>query len=146
MKFNFGTGIFLALAAFVLFMLYFFLRTPSQTAEVITQHAYEEGNEYQKQLDDQNRARKFGSLTLFAKAPLTVELILPGDSVNVGTVTGKATFARPDRGGADVQLDIRGGLRQTLRDARLTSGRWRVRVQWVQSGQSFYDEALIDLP
>jgi hypothetical protein len=146
MKINFGTGLYLAMGAFMLFILYFFLIAMRDDTPMSSRQAWEDSQTYTRRQGQQQATRAYGTLRV---QPLVngVQVFLPGDSAAAATqLVGELRFQRPDNETMDFTLPLRGGLHHTVVDKRLRTGRWRLKAEWTTGGKTYYDEATFYQP
>jgi len=146
MKINFGTGLFMAMGAFMLFILYFFLVAMREQTPMSTRQAWEDSQTYTQRQGQQEATRALGILRV---QPLAngVQVFLPGDSATTVTnLQGKLRFQRPDNETMDFTLTLQGGLLHTVVDPRLKTGRWRLKAEWTSAGTTYYDETTFYQP
>ena len=141
MKFNWGTGIFIFLAIFILAVIVFYIYISNLDIHLV------EDNYYEKELVYQERIDKFNNtLTLSGKISILTEpgiLVIqfpplePDDSPE-----GSVLFYRPSDPGKDVTLPLQlnDSLQQAFDISNLDKGRWMIKMDWKMGGKEYYFE------
>ena len=145
MKFNWGTGIVLAYAAFVILMIGMVIATSRQDPGLMQKDYYELDLNYQARL---NKKQNAGALMV---AP-TVRFDLEGKSVEVALpaemsgATGTAKCYRSSTTGEDFITNIEHNNNLSIPAAHLTPGRWHIELDWESGGKAYFYETTFIVP
>lgn len=140
MKINWGTGIVIALIAFISFILFFVLRMTfddRSNHELVREDYYKAELGFQDEIDAQKNADK-DNMGLSTKN--TPEGILIGFPENLEPldIQGTISVYRPSNKHLDFDLPI--NLSQNgmlIPDNRLLDGRWNLKISWEYQGKSY---------
>lgn len=135
-NFTWGHGVFLALAAFIIFILSMLFLFPNgqKNSEMVTDHYYEEELEYQTVIDAKRRADTIKEKPSFSQNADGIKLTFPKDINNANSQI-KFVLNRSD----DQNLDIK---RTEQLDANqsfiipanvLTKGNYTLRLMWTKN-------------
>ena len=146
MKFNWGTGIVLAFAAFISFILYFVYRAsadPKAEHDLVTEAYYTRESQYQARMEAAANLAARGSAVRVERNGSGLTLRFPEGILPDGTA-GTVEFYRP----SDKQFDFQRNLEQGadtlfVPDSRLLHGRWDIRLDWETGGKPYFQEIRI---
>lgn len=139
-KFNWGHGVILALASFILFILFMILVFPQgqQNAEVISEHYYEDELVYQDVIDAKNNADKLTAKPSFYEDIHGITITFPKD---IKPNDGKANFLlfRTNDSNFDVKKEVQ--LSQshsfTIPTKILAAGSYTLKVKWTTDKKKY---------
>jgi hypothetical protein len=146
LRLNWGTGIALAYAVFVIGTTGFVVFALGQPVELVSADYYSRSLTYDERLDAERHADALGDALRWTPASDGRALIitLPRDQ----KVTGTLTLYRPSSVAADrvvpLAIDARG--EQRLPFDGLASGRWILQMDWQAAGQRYYRENAVQVP
>jgi len=141
MKFNWGTGIFIVLALFVLAVITFYLYITNLDINLVEDKYYEKELVYQEQIDKINN-----TLSLQDKIKISQEpgvLIVQFPTLDPGhSPEGSVLFYRPSDPEKDftMPLQLNDSLQQFFDISKLDKGRWLLKVDWKMGGKEYYFE------
>ncbi len=141
-KFNWGTGIVLAVTLFVIATLSVVSYMISLDFYLVSNDHYQEGVEYQQTIDKKQRAENLENpvVVLFDEPTVSIKLIFPQELLT-DSLAGNVTFYRPNNPELDkrytLSLDREG--RQSIPVGEFEEGRWKLTVEW-QSDSLLYIE------
>ncbi len=140
MKFNWGTGIVLAFAAFIAFILYFVVlstRDPASNHDLVTEDYYRKELMYQEDLDAARNLEEIGG---GVKASITSEglqIEFPAQMAP-NKIKGTVSLYRPSNKQLDFETPIQlSNKQQLIPKSRLLDGRWDIRVYWTYEGKPY---------
>jgi hypothetical protein len=157
MKLSWGTGIFVFIVLFMLFMLTLVYLCTKQSFDLVSDNYYEQELLYQRQVDrKQNSADLKEKLTVnYEKVKQAVEIQYPS-STDAKKLSGDIVFFKPDDSKLDFTVNINpdqpsrlnrdpssGGLSQLISSSKLAKGLWRLKISWSAAGTSYYQEEKI---
>lgn len=142
-KFNWGTGIFLAVTLFVIATLSVVSYLISLDFYLVSKDHYEQGVEYQETIDGQQRVKNLDNpvLVLFDEPSVSIKITFPKE-LRSDSLSGSVTFYRPNDSELDrkfkLQIDEDG--RQTIPVSDFEKGRWKLTLEWKQDSLVYIDE------
>lgn len=142
-KFNWGTGIFLAVTLFIIATLSVVSYMISLDFYLVSNNHYEEGVEYQETIDSQQRVKNLKNpvLVLFDEPTVSIKITFPKE-LRSDSLSGSVTFYRPNDSELDrkfkLQIDEDG--RQTIPVSDFEKGRWKLTLEWKQDSLIYIDE------
>jgi len=140
MKINWGTGIVIAIVAFMGFILFFVITmTTSHDAnhDLVTEEYYKAELGYQKEIDAETNARAASSQIRLKKSPEGLLVIFP-DGFNDTNINGIVSLYRPSNKNLDFNLPISlSNSHLLIPDNQLLEGRWDIKVSWQHEEKEF---------
>jgi len=147
MKFNWGTGIFLAYTIFAIALFSFVYQSTKQDNSLVVDNYYEEDLQYQQQYERMQRANSLSApvKVQFDQSAASVVVTFPEE---VSAPSGSIHFYRPSDQRFDFRVDLavdeKGG--QLVPVKGKLGGRWIVKILWEEAGNEFYVERDLVLP
>ncbi|HMB61710.1 MAG TPA: FixH family protein [Eudoraea sp.] len=140
MKINWGTGIVLAFAAFIAFILYFVvLASTGDRAghDLVTEEYYKAELAYQDEIDARSNALGLKPGIKISKTEGGLKIQFP-PAMDYENTKGKVSLYRP----SDKQLDFDLALSLSnthllIPDKRLLGGRWDIKIFWEYQGKPY---------
>lgn len=126
MKFNFGHGVFLGAAAFVVFIFFLVSNMLQQDVDLVAKDYYEQGIDFQEQIE-KNKLEKSG---VFSPRQEAQTLVFDCDSLP-STGAYHLAFYRP----SDAKMDftavahVKEG-KLSFQDSRIAYGDWTITLTW----------------
>lgn len=147
MKFNWGTGIFLAYTLFAVALFWFVYQSTKQDNSLVVDNYYEQDLQYQQQYERMQRANSLSApvKVQFDQSAAAVVITFPEE---VSAPSGSIHFYRP----SDQRFDFRADLavdelhKQVIPVKGKLGGRWIVKILWEEDGQEYYVERDLVLP
>ena len=140
-KFNWGTGIFISIASFMIITIILTFVFMNQRVDLVANDYYEKTLTYQKQIDTYKRTAELKEMVSFNYAGDKINLSFP-DSFLRQVDNGKLYFYRPSDSKKDfiipIQLDKNG--RQTFNTVKIDKGYWKVEIEWSMNKQNYLME------
>ena len=140
MKFNWGTGIVLAFAAFIAFIMYFVVLASTDNSanhDLVTEEYYKEELAYQKEIDALSNARVYASQFTFVEHENGLTITFP-PKMNYKDIEGKVSLYRPSNKHLDFDFPISLSNKHLLiPDKRLLDGRWDIKIYWDYQGKEY---------
>ncbi|WP_196889703.1 FixH family protein [Aureivirga sp. CE67] len=140
MKFNWGTGIALALAAFMIFILSFVYRVmfdDKYEHHLVSEDYYKEELYYQNEIDKMNNANSLKEKIQITTTDKGVEIIFPQE-FDTNKINGKVSFQRLAEAKLDFELPVK-LMSHTLvipKD-KLIEGRYDIKLDWTYDGKEY---------
>lgn len=142
-KFNWGSGIVLAVTLFIIATLSVVSYIISLDYYLVSSNHYEEGVEYQQTIDNKNRAQNLDNpvVVLFDEGSTSIKLIFPQEILS-DSLSGSVTFYRPNDPDLDKKYNLslnKEGL-QTIPVIDFEKGRWKLTVEWEADSLTYIEE------
>lgn len=133
MKFNFGTGIAIAIGAFMVFILQYVIRVQMDARydnQLVTEDYYQQEQEVDGKRDREIAALKLNEKVIIKNNEGGIEIKFPKD-LNFQNISGKIFLYRPSN--QDLDFDIPISLSSSnllIPNTNLVDGRWDIAVEW----------------
>lgn len=113
--------------------------------ELVTEEYYQEGLNYQDQIDRLNNTKKLERSVIIQIMENNQLLFFFPAQFPAEELNGTVEFFRPDDKNLDFKTEIQvdQGHRQVYDASQLRKGNWKVKVYWNHKSKRFYDEAKI---
>lgn len=132
MKINWGTSIVLAFVAFIVFILFFVVKTftePAYGFDLVSDAYYQDELEFQKTIDNSKNADELEGKVQFDKIEDEFVITIPNQNKDV--IHGKIQFYRPSNEKLDFSKTIDSKDNRIVFTAKeLVKGRWNVMMTW----------------
>ena len=133
MKINWGTGIAIALGAFMIFILSFVYKTftdRSYDHQLVSEDYYKDEVNYQQEIDALTKAKKLNEPIQLENTDKGILVTFPSD-VTTKKVVGTISFQRA----SDIKLDFDLAINLTnnkllISDEKLVKGLYNVKINW----------------
>lgn len=137
MKWNWGMGIVVVAASFVIFILNLVYRCSNERVDLVSDRYYENELRYEERLHSQRNVNQDRAGIKFRETNNSLTLIYPAKALN-----GTVNFFRPDDSRLDFNLPVQpdDSSRQHLSLSELKKGIWRVQVSWSAGRSPYYEE------
>ncbi|WP_339611119.1 FixH family protein [uncultured Planktosalinus sp.] len=140
MKINWGTGIVIAIALFIAFILYFVITmTTNKNFEhdLVIEDYYKQEIGFQDELDARNNAAKLTEKASIDKTTNGILISFP-EAWSKDIQNGKVSFYRVNNKAFDFDKDLKLSNHQMLiPESELVMGRWDVSVYWEMEAKSY---------
>ena len=146
MKFNWGTGIVIAIVSFMAFILYFVVMmstTKSASHDLVTEEYYQQELNYQNEINAYNNAKEKSKTLLIKKTTKGISILFP-KNLELQNIKGTVSFYRPSNKKLDFDVEI--SLTDPLLlipDTKLLDGRWDIKVWWQYQGKPYLQKEKI---
>lgn len=133
MKFNWGTGIAIAIVGFISFIMYFVITMSTDNTyshDLVTDKYYQQELEYQKQIDAEKNASNLENNIKIIPTKEGLQIQFP-DEFSSKDIKGKVFLYRPSNKQLDFEIPI--SITNTyllVPEKRLLDGRWNITVSW----------------
>lgn len=129
----------LTFVLFGAFMAYFYINMTHQVIELVGEHYYEDGQQFQKKIDLKNQ-RIPATDTLHVQLLADQTLILV--RLPMGNEAASLQFFRPANSKQDKKVvwHLKDGEAWTIPSAFLTKGRWKYSISWRVRGHDYLRE------
>ncbi len=147
MKFNWGTGIFLAYSIFAAAMFFAVYKSTTVNHNLVVDKYYERDLNYQKEYEG-----KANSLALEVKpsANFLVDehAVMINVPVNEEAIGGEIWFYRPSDKSQDFKVALEPDKLGNMKISadRMIPGRWKVELKWKRGQNDFFDTMILTIP
>lgn len=133
MKFNWGTGIVVAVISFIAFIMYFVITMSTDKAyshDLVTEKYYQEELNYQQEIDAEKNANSLKEKVTIEKNSKGLKINFP-KYFNPKSIEGKVFLYRPSSKQLDFEIPISISKSYLLvPEQRLVDGRWNIKILW----------------
>ncbi len=145
MKFNWGTGIFIFLAFFVLSMIGLVILTAQYEVNLVTPDYYPKGITYQEQIDKELRTSELAKGLSVSQDKNTIIVEFPpmyGDKKFEGNISGNILlfFPKSYRFDKNYTIKLNENLQHIISKDSITWGRCIIKVDWSVDSVDYYQE------
>ena len=143
---NWGKGIALVLAIFVIGVLSVVSYIISLDFYLVNNNHYEEGVEYQQTIDSKNRTAALDQevVVLFDDERVALKVIFP-DSILAHAQEGTLHLYRPSNANLDMELPIEfsAGGTHVIPMERMEKGQWKLIINWKMNDLDYMTEKVV---
>lgn len=148
MKINWGTGIVIAFALFMAFILFFVFRVQSDSAydnELVVEEYYKQERVLQSQLDKEQNALSLVHKLQIQDVGNDIQIEFP-EGFDINKITGKVSLYRPSSQKLDFEIPISLSTNHLLiPKSDLAGGRWDITVEWQYNGKGYINKEMLNL-
>jgi hypothetical protein len=147
MRIKWSTGIVIAIAAFITFIMVMVVTMVSDNAynhDLVTDNYYQKELKYQDNIDATKNLHKLAYPLVIQKVSDGVEVVFPKD-LTPEKIKGKVFLYRPSNKALDSEIEINTNQHSlVISDEALVSGRWDIVIDFTYNSQKyFYKEQII---
>lgn len=147
MKINWGTGIVIAIACFMSFILFLVIRMSTEESfdhDMVTEEYYAKEIVYQKEIDAETNTNNLSEKISSRKIKEGWEIIFPSQ-LDPAKIKGTLLMYRPSNEKLDVEFTLNLKSSRFIVPARyLMAGRWDIIITWEVDGTPYmYKEAIV---
>jgi hypothetical protein len=141
MKFNWGTGIVIALVIMITGMIVLVSIAVRQDYDLVDKDYYQKSINYQQHIEEVKNTEALPVKVLFEQIPDTLKLSFPNLD-NSQKYSGEIHFYSPVEEKRDLFLKIKpdSSYRQIIDLRSLKSGRYQVKIDWTANKINYYQE------
>ncbi len=140
MKINWGTGIVIAFAAFITFIMYFVINMSTNKKyehDLVTEDYYKEELLHQKEIDKESNSKALNQNVTWAKTIDGMVISFP-EGLDYSQINGKVYLYRPSNKELDSDTTISLSNHEMLiPKSQLLDGRWNLKIDWEYQGKSY---------
>ena len=144
MKFNWGTGIALFYATFVMAFAFLVFKSTQYDHSLVSDEYYADDIAYQEHYDKLANTQQLARdvVVVLNGSKTAIELKFPD---GIKDVEGEIVFFRPSDSRKDFRVPVRPdpANEQVVSTQGLEAGLWRVKIDWKAEGKAYYKEELI---
>ncbi|WP_445721796.1 FixH family protein [Flavobacterium sp.] len=146
MKINWGTGIVIAFALFISFILYFVLKVQlndDYERELVVSDYYQQELKVQGNIENTNNANALETKIIIEKAAEGIEVSFP-ESFDYKLIKGKVSLYRPSNQKLDSEMQISlSSSHLLIPKSNLVGGLWDITIDWEYQGVSYRNKKSI---
>ena len=144
MKINWGTGIVIAFAVFITFILYFVLKVQSDSKynnELVVEEYYKHDARFGDEMVRVQNAQDLAQKPTITSSNTGVSIVFP-DVFSPEKIKGKVIFYRSSNKKLDFEVPISSAsLLVPIKD--LVPGRWEINMEWQYEGKQYLTKETI---
>jgi hypothetical protein len=148
MRVNWSTGIVMAFAIFITFILYFVLKVQGDAKydhEMVTEEYYKKEIGFQGQLDKQQNAMDLAEKLIIKNTNEGLVIQFP-KSFDYKKIQGNVSLYRPSNQQLDFDMQISLSTSNLLvPKTKLAGGRWDITIDWNYNGKAFLNKETVNL-
>jgi hypothetical protein len=148
MKINWGTGIVIAFALFMSFILFFVFRVQSDSKydnELVVEEYYKQERSLQAKLDREQNAADLIHKVQVETTPEAIKITFP-EGFDATKIKGKVSLYRPSNQKLDFEIPISLSAPYLLiPKSDLAGGRWDITVDWEYEGKGYLSNEMLML-
>jgi len=141
MKISWGTGLVLAIASFITFIMFLVITMSTDKAysyDLVTEEYYKTELEFQHQIDKETNATKLSENISVEKTAEGLVINFPQE-LEFSKIEGTVFLYRPSNKQLDNDIPLSLSSHQLLvPDRSLVGGRWNIIVDWTYHGEAYY--------
>ena len=140
-KFNWGTGVVLALLVMISGMIVLVSIAVRQDFDLVDNDYYQKSITYQQHIEKVGNTAALEKKIAFELSEDSLKLTFP-NLANYGDYTGEIHFYSPVEARRDFNLAVKlnSGYTQSIDLQNLEKGRYQVKIDWTANGVSYYQE------
>lgn len=139
-KISWPTGIIIAIASFVIFILSFVYKVtflPEYDHHLVSEDYYMDELNYQQEIDKQNKGIDLNENVTLKKVDTGLLISFPSE-FDYSKITGTINFLRLSNDKIDFSLPINLSSNEVLiEDKNLVEGRWDVKIEWTVNDNTY---------
>lgn len=145
MKFNWGTGITLAIIAFMAFILFMVFKATSTNADLEAPDYYDQEIKYQARIDAIKNAKGLDTELKIEQNTNSILFTFPydiADEINSGNIY----FFKPDNAEFDrsFKINMNSGAQEIAKE-EFIPGKYRIKVDWKANEKDYFSEKAITI-
>lgn len=146
MKFNWGTGIVLALIVTISGMIFLVSIALRQDYDLVESDYYQKSVDYQKHIDEVKNTESLSQKISFDQTSDSLKLMFPSVSA-FQDYSGEVHFYSPveEKRDETVKLKLNDKFSQAINLKSLKDGRYTVKISWTANKKSYYQEQEITI-
>lgn len=146
MKINWGTGIVIAFALFISFILYFIIKVQSNSKydnELVVEEYYKNDAKFGAEMIRVQNAQDLKQKPVITNASDGITIVFP-DVFSPKNIKGKVVFYRPSDKKFDFEIPISlSSSSLNVPKEKLLGGRWDINMEWQYDGKQYLTKEVI---
>jgi hypothetical protein len=146
MKFNWGTKLAIAMAAFMIMIIIFVVLMASQKVELVEPDYYPKGQNYQEHMNNKLRADQLPEAVKIAVEDGKLKIIFPAQ-FEYSKLTGIVDFHHRSESNKDYQTELKpdqSGI--STHEISQLHGRYILQIEWKYNDKTYFSEESLNLP
>ena len=148
MKINWGTGIVIAFALFMSFILYFVIKVQTNSEydnELVVEEYYKHDAKFGEEMARIQNAQNLAQKPVISNTSEGITIVFPEVFIP-GNIKGKVSFYRPSNKKFDFEVPISlSGSSMIIPKKDLLGGRWNINMEWQYEGKQFLNKETLYL-
>jgi len=140
MKWNWGTGLVIAMVGFISFILFFVITMSTDkkySHDLVTDEYYAKEMVYQEEIDAETNTNNLSEKIVSKKGAMGWDIIFPAD-LEPNKIIGNVFLYRPSNQKLDFEMPLKlSSSNLLIPDKNLISGRWNITIEWTYEGKPF---------
>jgi hypothetical protein len=143
-KFNWGTGIVISIAIFMIITIMMMITFMNQKVDLVTENYYEKTIDYQDQIDINNRTLNLEETVNVTCNQNVINISFPKTFFK-DVKNGKLFFYRPSDSNEDFEmaLNLDDNGNQVFSASKMLKGFWKIGINWNMNKQNYQTEKSI---
>ncbi len=146
MKINWGTGIVIAFALFITFILYFVFKVQSDSKydnELVVEEYYKQELKFEGQMSKEQNAKDMVEKVVISTKEEGIVIDFPAN-YDITKIQGKVSLYRPSNQKLDFEIPISlSGPHLLIPKSNLVGGRWDISLDWSYDGKEYLNKETI---
>jgi nitrogen fixation protein FixH len=146
MKINWGTGIVIAFALFMSFILFFVFKVQSDSKydnELVVEKYYLKEQTFEKEMEKEQNAHDMDQSVTIISTNDGIKITFPNE-YDIKKINGKVSFYRPSNKKLDFEMPISlSSPHLLIPKSNLVGGRWDISVDWSYEGKEFLSKETV---
>ena len=146
MKINWGTGIVIAIALFMSFILFFVIKVQSNSKydnELVVEEYYKHDARFGEEMERVQNAQDLTQKPIITKTAEGISIVFPNDFIP-NKIKGNVSLYRPSNKKLDFEIPISlSNPTLLIPKSRLVGGRWDINMEWQYDGKSYLTKDVI---
>jgi len=146
MKINWGTGIVIAIALFMSFILYFVIKVQSNSKydnELVVEEYYKHDARFEEEMERVQSAHDLAQKPVISKSDDGVTIVFPS-VFEPENIKGKVSLYRPSMKNLDFEIPISlSNPTLLIPKSKLVGGRWDINMEWQYDGKEYLSKETI---
>lgn len=145
-RFNWGTGIVIAFALFISFILYFIIKVQTNSKydnELVVEEYYKQDAKFGEEMTRVQNAQNLPQKPLISNTAKGITIVFPV-VFNVNEIKGNVTFYRPSDKKFDFVVPISlSNSSLIIPKEKLLGGRWDINMEWQYQGKQYLTKEVV---
>lgn len=147
LKFNWGTGIVIAIACFMGFILFFIIKVQSNSLydnELVVAEYYKHERSLDAELESEQNAANLKQDVTIENMADAIKLTFP-EGFDYKQITGKVSLYRPSSQRLDFEIPVSlSGSYMLIPKSDLAGGRWDLTLDWNYNGKAYRSKEMFN--
>lgn len=144
LRINWGTGIVIAIALFMSFILYFVIKVQSDSKydnDLVVEEYYKHDARFQEEMDRVKNAQDLAEKPIINTTEEGITIVFP-NSFSPDKITGTVSLYRPSNKKLDFDTSISNPT-LLIPKSKLVGGRWDINMEWQYNGKKYLTKEIL---